>query len=194
MGVEPTTCRLRIDCSTTELPRHPVEKTSLVYWTLPFHCKIVASSAVSENFSFSESIALTCRSPRRTRFYAGHPKQELGHQVAQGQLQLSAVPPTGFSVTGVDRTKYLLDKARAKASAVGVKIEWVQKDMRDFVRLDSFALVLSMFTSLGYWSQTNFKASRKAPELAAENSSSSRSGWNLRPQSSPSTRSNTTKG
>jgi SAM-dependent methyltransferase len=57
----------------------------------------------------------------------------------------------GFSVTGVDRTKYLLDKARAKASAVGVKIEWVQKDMRDFVRADSFALVLSMFTSFGYF-------------------------------------------
>ena len=57
----------------------------------------------------------------------------------------------GFSVTGVDRTKYLLDKARAKASAAGAKIEWVQKDMRDFVRADSFALVLSMFTSFGYF-------------------------------------------
>ena len=28
----------------------------------------------------------------------------------------------------MDRTKYLLDKARAKASAVGAKIEWVQKE------------------------------------------------------------------
>jgi 2-polyprenyl-3-methyl-5-hydroxy-6-metoxy-1,4-benzoquinol methylase len=57
----------------------------------------------------------------------------------------------GFSVTGVDRTKYLLDKARAKARAAHVKIEWVQKDMRDFVRPDSFALVISMFTSFGYF-------------------------------------------
>jgi SAM-dependent methyltransferase len=62
-----------------------------------------------------------------------------------------ALAKRGFSVTGVDRTKYLLDKARAKASAVGAKIEWVQKDMRDFVRADSFALVLSMFTSFGYF-------------------------------------------
>jgi SAM-dependent methyltransferase len=56
-----------------------------------------------------------------------------------------------FSVTGVDKTKYLLDKARARARAIGAKIEWVQKDMRDFVRADSFALVLSMFTSFGYF-------------------------------------------
>ena len=62
-----------------------------------------------------------------------------------------ALAKRGFSVTGVDRTKYLLDKARARATAEGVKIEWVQKDMRDFVRADSFALVLSMFTSFGYF-------------------------------------------
>jgi SAM-dependent methyltransferase len=62
-----------------------------------------------------------------------------------------ALAKKGFSVTGVDKTKYLLDKARAKARAARVKIEWVQKDMRDFVRPDSFALVLSMFTSFGYF-------------------------------------------
>jgi SAM-dependent methyltransferase len=62
-----------------------------------------------------------------------------------------ALAKKGFSVTGVDRTKYLLDKARAKAIDAGAQIEWVQKDMRDFVRADSFALVLSMFTSFGYF-------------------------------------------
>jgi SAM-dependent methyltransferase len=62
-----------------------------------------------------------------------------------------ALAKSGFSVTGVDKTKYLLNKARANASAAGVKIEWIQKDMRDFVRPDSFALVLSMFTSFGYF-------------------------------------------
>ena len=62
-----------------------------------------------------------------------------------------ALAKRGFAVTGVDRTKYLLDKARAKAVAAGVEIEWVQKDMRDFVRQDAFALVLSMFTSFGYF-------------------------------------------
>ena len=62
-----------------------------------------------------------------------------------------ALAKRGFVVTGVDKTKYLLDKARTRASAAGVKIEWVQKDMRDFVRANSFALVLSMFTSFGYF-------------------------------------------
>jgi SAM-dependent methyltransferase len=51
----------------------------------------------------------------------------------------------------VDRTKYLLDKARAGARAAGVKVEWIQRDMRDFVRSDSFDLVLSMYTSFGYF-------------------------------------------
>jgi SAM-dependent methyltransferase len=62
-----------------------------------------------------------------------------------------ALAKKGFSVTGVDKTKYLLDKARAKARAARVEIEWVEKDMRDFVRADSFALALSMFTSFGYF-------------------------------------------
>lgn len=62
-----------------------------------------------------------------------------------------ALAKKGFSVTGVDRTKYLLDKARAKAKVAHLKIEWVRADMRDFVRADSFALVLSMFTSFGYF-------------------------------------------
>ena len=56
-----------------------------------------------------------------------------------------------FSVTGVDRTRYLLDIAEAKANVARVKVEWVQQDMRDFVRQDSFDLVLSMFTSFGYF-------------------------------------------
>jgi SAM-dependent methyltransferase len=69
----------------------------------------------------------------------------------------------GFSVTGVDRTKYLLEKARARAKAAHVKIEWVQKDMRDFVRPDSFSLVISMFTSFGYF------ADNREDELVLEN-------------------------
>jgi SAM-dependent methyltransferase len=56
-----------------------------------------------------------------------------------------------FAVTGVDKTKYLLDKAKAKARKAKVKIEWIQQDMRDFVRPDSFDLVLNLFTSFGYF-------------------------------------------
>lgn len=56
-----------------------------------------------------------------------------------------------FAVTGVDRTKYHLDKARARAGSAKVKVEWVQQDMRDFIRPASFDLALSMFTSFGYF-------------------------------------------
>lgn len=62
-----------------------------------------------------------------------------------------ALARRGFTVTGVDKTKYLLDKARARARKAGVKVTWVQKDMRDFIRTDAFDLVLSMFTSFGYF-------------------------------------------
>lgn len=62
-----------------------------------------------------------------------------------------ALAQAGFTVTGVDRTRFLLDKARAKAEAAKAKIEWMQMDMRDFVRSDTFDFVLSMFTSFGYF-------------------------------------------
>jgi SAM-dependent methyltransferase len=64
-----------------------------------------------------------------------------------------ALARRGFLITGVDRTKYLLDKAKEKVSAEKVKIEWVLQDMRDFIRRDSFDLILSMFTSFGYFDE-----------------------------------------
>lgn len=62
-----------------------------------------------------------------------------------------ALAKKGFRVTGVDRTTCLLNKARAKAKATHLQIEWVQEDMRDFVRPRAFAFVISMFTSFGYF-------------------------------------------
>ena len=62
-----------------------------------------------------------------------------------------ALSRRGFSVTGVDRTKFLLDKARARARVAKVSIEWFRADMRDFVRPETYDLALSMFTSFGYF-------------------------------------------
>ncbi len=64
-----------------------------------------------------------------------------------------ALAKRGFRVTGVDKTRFLLDKARAKARAAKVKIEWVRADMRDFVRPGAFDLAISMFTSFGYFDE-----------------------------------------
>ncbi len=57
----------------------------------------------------------------------------------------------GFAVTGVDRTAFLLEKARARAKAAEVKIEWIQKDMRKFIRPGTFDVAISMFSSFGYF-------------------------------------------
>jgi len=64
-----------------------------------------------------------------------------------------ALAQRGYAITGVDRTPFLLDKARTRAENARVDIEFVQEDMRDFVRPDSFDLVLSMFTSFGYFAE-----------------------------------------
>jgi len=57
----------------------------------------------------------------------------------------------GYRVTGVDRTAFLLDKARALGRAQKARVEWVRSDMRDFVRPRAFDLALSMYTSFGYF-------------------------------------------
>jgi len=64
-----------------------------------------------------------------------------------------ALARRGFTVTGVDRTKLLLDRARSRARRAGVAVEWVRADMRDFVREEAFDLALSMFTSFGYFDE-----------------------------------------
>ena len=63
----------------------------------------------------------------------------------------TALAGRGFSVTGVDSTAFLLQKAAARASERKLDVEFVQDDMRRFVRSSSYDLVLNMFTSFGYF-------------------------------------------
>jgi len=55
----------------------------------------------------------------------------------------------GFRVTGVDRSPFLLNKARERAA--GADIEFVQCDAREFVRERAFDLAISLYTSFGYF-------------------------------------------
>ena len=59
----------------------------------------------------------------------------------------------GSRVTGVDRTPFLLDRARERALEAGVDVEWVLEDMRQFVRPASYDLICSLFTSFGYFAE-----------------------------------------
>jgi SAM-dependent methyltransferase len=57
----------------------------------------------------------------------------------------------GAEVTAVDRSPFLLEKARSRAALENLHIEWVQEDMRSFVRPGEFDLVINLFTSFGYF-------------------------------------------
>ena len=57
----------------------------------------------------------------------------------------------GHKVVGVDRTKQYLERARDAAKKENLSIEFVLDDMRTFHRKTSFDLILSMFTSFGYF-------------------------------------------
>jgi SAM-dependent methyltransferase len=53
----------------------------------------------------------------------------------------------GWTVTGVDRTRRYLDRARAHGGAV----EWIEADAREFRRPAAFDLAVNLWTSLGYF-------------------------------------------
>jgi SAM-dependent methyltransferase len=59
----------------------------------------------------------------------------------------------GMRVTAVDRTRFLLERARERAHQTGLLVEFVEADMRDFRRPGAFDLALSLFTSFGYFDQ-----------------------------------------
>ena len=73
---------------------------------------------------------------------------DLGCGVGRHSLELTR---RGYQVTGVDRTKVYLDKARKQAKEEGLNIEFVQEDMRLFSRPDAFDSAISMFTSFSYF-------------------------------------------
>jgi ubiquinone/menaquinone biosynthesis C-methylase UbiE len=62
-----------------------------------------------------------------------------------------ALAKRGFQVTAVDRTRFLLNKARRHARSARAKIEFVHSDMREFVRPGAYRLVLNLWTSFGYF-------------------------------------------
>ncbi len=57
----------------------------------------------------------------------------------------------GCQVTAVDRTAAYLDEARARADELGLAVEFVQADMREFQRPEAFDLAVNLFTSFGYF-------------------------------------------
>lgn len=77
----------------------------------------------------------------------------------------------GFRVTAVDRSSFLLERARKHAADAGVSIEWVLEDMRRFVRPASFDVACNLFTSFGYfqYEQDDLRVLRNIHESLKEN-------------------------
>lgn len=57
----------------------------------------------------------------------------------------------GFNVTGVDKTGRYIETAKRSANELGVKVKFVNKDMLHYRKDDSYDLVISFFSSFGYF-------------------------------------------
>ena len=86
----------------------------------------------------------------------------------------------GFQVTAVDLMLFYLEEGSKRAQAEGLNIEFVQDDMRSFLRPRAFDVVWNFFTSFGYFNSEEddetvidniFQSLRKGGNLLMEMSS-----------------------
>ncbi len=61
-----------------------------------------------------------------------------------------ALAKRGYQVTGQDLSEVFLHHARAEAETQGVKIRWMQSDMRNIPFENEFDAVINIFTAFGY--------------------------------------------
>ena len=59
----------------------------------------------------------------------------------------------GYRITGVDVTSQYLEIARNKSEKRGVKIDFIESDMRNISFYEKFDVVINMFTSFGYFEE-----------------------------------------
>jgi SAM-dependent methyltransferase len=59
----------------------------------------------------------------------------------------------GYRVTGLDRSPYLLGRARRAAARAGAEIDWVQGDMRSLPWREHFDACINLFTAFGYFEE-----------------------------------------
>jgi SAM-dependent methyltransferase len=70
----------------------------------------------------------------------------------------NALAERGFRVTGLDTTELFLERARARAAARGVDVEYVHGDMRSLPWHDRFDGLVNWFTSFGYFDDETNRA------------------------------------
>jgi SAM-dependent methyltransferase len=114
--------------------------TNEAFWETSFEFMFPESRFESADDELEAVGRLVGQTPRRVLDLACGPGR---HAVAAAKR--------GLDVVGVDRSAFLLEKARAFAAREGVAVEWVHADMRDHVLEGDADLVLSLFTSFGYF-------------------------------------------
>ncbi len=62
-----------------------------------------------------------------------------------------AFAQAGFQTTGVDRTTYLLERARGHADEASVSVEWIHSDLREYAQNDRFDAATNLYSSFGYF-------------------------------------------
>ena len=57
----------------------------------------------------------------------------------------------GFTVDGVDRTKVYLQRAKNDAQKEKLSVNYIESDMREYQSPDTYNIILSMYTSFGFF-------------------------------------------
>jgi SAM-dependent methyltransferase len=78
------------------------------------------------------------------------PRRVLDLPCGQGRHSIE-LARRGYDVTGVDLSPFLLDVAKKRAAAAGVRVRWLEGDMRQPIPGASFDVILNLFTSFGYF-------------------------------------------
>lgn len=97
-----------------------------------------------------ESLYRTVSDPAGGGARSGEPLAVLDQCCGLGRLSVE-LALRGHRVTGVDITPSYLDAARESAEDEGLTIEFLQIDVRRFVRPSAYNLVLNLYTSFGYF-------------------------------------------
>lgn len=61
----------------------------------------------------------------------------------------------GYQVTGVDRSREMLDLAKEKSREAGVNCRFIQSDIRSFRTEEKFDVIIMMFAVLGYFTEND---------------------------------------